>query len=208
MKLYRPSNFKCPVMQQNWLHMVTEHTIHLYNFKVTGHFSTALFSQIPSALSVILTLSTSCYRKDIEMVTLFLHSSAQNCYFPIMTWEVRSRTRGSCPRFTEAGDARIPLKLAQHSHMPLLLLLATEKLRQHKAEAPLCFGLWAREDFLFRSFFVPFFFIAVTWDGQPWHHNGKNRTASAPYSHSSPQQSSAAAGGAESTLPQASPIFC
>lgn len=119
MKLYRPNNFKCPVMQQNQFHMVTEHTIHLYNFKVTSHISTTSFSQIPSALSAILNFSTSCYRKDAETVTLFLRVSAQDCYTPFNTWRVRSRTGESGPRFMGTEDARIPLKLAQHSHRPL-----------------------------------------------------------------------------------------
>lgn len=83
MKLYRPNNFDCPVTEQNWFHMVTEHTIHPNNFKVTSHISTTLFSQIPSALSIILHFSTSCYRKGAERVTFFLHPSAKIVTLPL-----------------------------------------------------------------------------------------------------------------------------
>lgn len=82
-KLYRPNNFDCSVTQQNWFHMVTEHTIHPNNFKVTSHISTTVFSQIPSALSVILNFSTSCYRKGAEMVTFFLHPPAKIVTLPL-----------------------------------------------------------------------------------------------------------------------------
>lgn len=72
MKLYRPNNFKCSVMQQNWFPMVTEHTIHPNKFKVTNHISTPC-SPKSHQLSVSF---LSCYRKDAEIIMFFLRPSA------------------------------------------------------------------------------------------------------------------------------------
>lgn len=114
MKLYKPNNFKCPVTQQNWFPMVTEHTIHPNNFKVASHIPTTLFSQIPSALSVVWNFSTPCYRKDF-----FSTPICPRLLLSLSDLWVRSRTWGSCPSFVEAGGARIPLQVGQHPHRPL-----------------------------------------------------------------------------------------
>lgn len=92
MKLYRPNNFKCPVTQQNWFHMVTEHTIHPNNFKVTSHIPTTLFSKIPSALSVIsVLLQKRCWNGHS------LPPSGQDFYFPFKTWGSEAEPEGLAP---------------------------------------------------------------------------------------------------------------
>lgn len=103
----RPNNFKCPVTQQNWFYMVTEHTIYPNNFKVTSDIPTTLFSKILSALSVV---SVLLQKKMLKLALSFHAHLPEIVTLSLRPGGVRSRTRGPCPRFMEAEDARIPLK--------------------------------------------------------------------------------------------------
>lgn len=142
----------------------------------------------------------SCYRKDVEWTLSFYPHLEKIFTFPLRPGGQKQNQR-VLPQVHGGRRCQDPFKIRTTlTQASLLFPLATEKLRQ---KLLLGFGLnQGRPSFLT---FFPSFFIAVTWDGQPWHHSGKNRTGSCSIqSLQLPSNAQMQWEGVEPGLPQAS----